>query len=278
MLIGKATAPDPKNHNSGDAYEKQGALGQITELIHVASLIHDDVLDEADTRRGGSAVHKLYSNKVAVIAGDYLLARASVLLARLQCTEVTEIMSTALESLVQGEIMQIRTAQADLLDLMTYLRKSYHKTASLICDAAKASAILGGHGPDSDAALACEEYGFHLGLAYQVIDDVLDFTGASETLGKPAMADVNLGLATAPVLLAAESQPALKPLILRKFKSPGDPALTLQLVQKTDGVERARALALFHGQSAVNAICRLPPSEHRAALVSLAHLVLARQS
>jgi hypothetical protein len=143
MLMAKATAAVPAEHKGGAVYVKQAELGQITEMIHVASLIHDDVLDEADTRRGGDSVHKLYSNKVAVIVGDYLLARASVVLAKLQDTEVTEIMSTALESLVQGEIMQIKTGEEDLLDMMTYLRKSYHKTASLICDACKSCAILG---------------------------------------------------------------------------------------------------------------------------------------
>merc|ERR1711966_650882 len=155
--MSKAAAPTPEAHTEGAVYDKQGQLGQIVEMIHVASLIHDDVLDEADTRRGGEAVHKLYTNKVAVIAGDCLLARASVLLARLQNTEVTEIMSPALESLVQGEIMQIKTGEEDLLDMMTSLRKSYHKTASLICDACKSCAILGGHGADSETARAAEE-------------------------------------------------------------------------------------------------------------------------
>merc|ERR1719253_2352707 len=88
----------PENHKGSDVWRKQAQLGQIVEMIHVASLIHDDVLDEADTRRGGEAVHKLYSNKVAVLAGDYLLARASVLLARLENTAVVQIMATAPET------------------------------------------------------------------------------------------------------------------------------------------------------------------------------------
>ncbi|KAJ1494091.1 isoprenoid synthase domain-containing protein [Baffinella frigidus] len=278
ILMAKATSPEPAAHKGGAVYEKQALLGQITEMIHVASLIHDDVLDEADTRRGGEAVHKLYSNKVAVIAGDYLLARASVVLARLQNTEVTEIMSTALESLVMGEIMQIKTGQDDLLDMMTYLRKSYHKTASLICDACKACAVLGGHAADSEVACAAEEYGYHLGLAYQIIDDVLDFTSASDVLGKPALADLSLGLSTAPVLYAAETIPELRPMIKRKFKQEGDVERTLTYVLSSDGVERARALALFHAQRAVNAIARLPESEERNALVSLSHMVLSRKS
>jgi len=278
MLMAKATAPTPAEHRDGNTYQKQAELGQITEMIHVASLIHDDVLDEADTRRGGEAVHKLYSNKVAVITGDYLLARASVVLAKLQNTEVTEIMSTALESLVQGEIMQIKTSEDDLLDMMTYLRKSYHKTASLICDACKSCAILAGHNSDSVVAQAAEEYGYHLGLAYQIVDDVLDFTSASDVLGKPAMADVSLGLSTAPVLYAAESIAEMRPMIKRKFKQDGDIERTLRYVLQSDGIDRARALALFHAQRAVNAVCRIPASDERNALITLAHLVLSRKS
>merc|ERR1711991_231284 len=116
--------------------------GQITEMIHVASLIHDDVLDEAEMRRGGQAVHTMYTNKVAVLAGDYLLARASVLLARLQHLQVVEVMASALDFLVQGEIMQARSSKEDLLDMNFYLRKSYMKTASLICNSCKSSPVL----------------------------------------------------------------------------------------------------------------------------------------
>merc|ERR1712086_958295 len=167
----------PKNHQGSDAWRKQAQLGQIVEMIHVASLIHEDVLDEADTRRGGQAVHKMYSNKVAVLAGDYLLARASVLLAKMENVNVVQIMASALDSLVQGEIMQIKSKPDDTLEMSYYLRKSYYKTASLICDACKSCAILGGHGLHSDVTIAAEKFGYHLGLAYQIIDDILDFTG-----------------------------------------------------------------------------------------------------
>merc|ERR1712071_710518 len=192
------------NHEGSEVWRKQGQLGQIVEMIHVASLIHDDVLDEADTRRGGEAVHKLYSNKVAVLAGDYLLARASVLLARLENTAVVQIMATALESLVAGEIMQLKAPPESLLEMESYLRKSYYKTASLICYACRSTALLGGHAYGSTVATACEEFGFHLGLAYQIQDDILDFTAAASVLGKPALADMDLGLSTAPILYAAQ--------------------------------------------------------------------------
>lgn len=268
----------PENHKGSDAWRKQAQLGQIVEMIHVASLIHDDVLDEADTRRGGEAVHKLYSNKVAVLAGDYLLARASVLLARLENTAVVQIMATALESLVAGEIMQLKAPPESLLEMESYLRKSYYKTASLICYACRSTALLGGHAYGSTVATACEEFGFHLGLAYQIQDDILDFTAAASVLGKPALADMDLGLSTAPILYAAQEFTELKPLVMRRFKKKGDKEKALEALYSSDvAMDKAKALANFHAQCAVDALMRLPQTEARDALVRLTHTVVTRK-
>mmetsp|Transcript_14948 Transcript_14948/g.30115 ORF Transcript_14948/g.30115 Transcript_14948/m.30115 type:complete len:538 (-) Transcript_14948:1313-2926(-) len=268
----------PSNHQGSEVWRKQAQLGQIVEMIHVASLIHDDVLDEADTRRGGEAVHKLYSNKVAVLAGDYLLARASVLLARLENTAVVQIMATALESLVAGEIMQLKSPPKSLLEMQSYLRKSYYKTASLICYACRSTALLGGHAYGSTVATACEEFGFHLGLAYQIQDDILDFTAAASVLGKPALADMDLGLSTAPILYAAQEYPHLRPLVMRRFKEKTDKQTALEALYKSDtAMDKAGDLAKFHAQRAVDALMRLPQSDARDALVRLTHLVITRK-
>jgi len=268
----------PENHQGSEVWRRQAQLGQIVEMIHVASLIHDDVLDEAETRRGGEAVHKLYSNKVAVLAGDYLLARASVLLARLENTAVVQIMATALESLVAGEIMQLKSPPESLLEMESYLRKSYYKTASLICYASRSTALLGGHAYGSNVATACEEFGFHLGLAYQIQDDILDFTAAASVLGKPALADMDLGLSTAPILYAAQEYPALRPLVMRRFKEKGDKQTALEHLYKSKtAMDKAKTLAMFHAQKAVDAILRLPQSEARDALIRLTNLVVTRK-
>jgi geranylgeranyl pyrophosphate synthase len=267
-----------QNHQGSDVWRKQAQLGQIVEMIHVASLIHDDVLDEAETRRGGDAVHKLYSNKVAVLAGDYLLARASVLLARLENTAVVQIMATALESLVAGEIMQLKSSPDELLQMESYLRKSYYKTASLICYACRSTALLGGHSYGSAVATACEEFGFHMGLAFQIQDDILDFTAHADILGKPALADMSLGLSTAPILYAAQEFPHLRPLIQRRFKERGDKQAALEALYKSKvAMDKARGLALFHAQKAVNALLRLPQSEARDALLRLTYVVITRK-
>jgi len=267
----------PANHQGSDVWRRQAQLGQIVEMIHVASLIHDDVLDESDTRRGGESVHKLYSNKVAVLAGDYLLARASVLLARLENTAVVQIMATALESLVSGEVMQLKSSPESMLQMNSYLKKSYYKTASLICYACRSTALLGGHAYGSTVATACEEFGFHLGLAFQIQDDILDFTAAESVLGKPALADMSLGLSTAPILYASVEFKELKPMIMRRFKNKGDKQAALEYLYKSeDAMDNANNLARFHAQRAVDAILRLPQSEARDSLIRLTHKVITR--
>lgn len=269
---------NPKNHKGSEVWRKQAQLGQIVEMIHVASLIHDDVLDEADTRRGGESVHKLYSNKVAVLAGDYLLARASVLLARLENTAVVQIMATALESLVAGEVMQLKSPPETLLQIDAYLRKSYYKTASLICYACRSTALLGGHAYGSTVATACEEFGFHLGLAFQIQDDILDFTAAENVLGKPALADMDLGLSTAPILYAAQEYKELRPLVMRRFKEKADKQTALEYLYKSEtAMNKARDLAKFHAQRAVDALLRLPQSEARDSLIRLTHTCITRK-
>jgi len=267
-----------ENHKGSDVWRRQAQLGQIVEMIHVASLIHDDVLDEADTRRGGEAVHKLYSNKVAVLAGDYLLARASVLLARLENTAVVQIMATALESLVSGEVMQLKSSPESMLEMSSYLKKSYYKTASLICYACRSTALLGGHTYGSAVATACEEFGFHLGLAFQIQDDILDFTAAENVLGKPALADMDLGLSTAPILYASIEYKELKPMIMRRFKNKGDKQAALEYLYKSEhAMDKANGLARFHAQKAVDAILRLPQSEARDSLIRLTHKCVTRK-
>lgn len=153
----------------------QRRLAEITELIHTASLLHDDVIDSADTRRGVSSVNAVFGNKLAVLAGDFLLARASVCLARLRNVPVVELLSSVIEHLVKGEVMQmkqaLRSEAASRAAFDMYLRKTYYKTGSLMANSCKAIALLGCY-PDAvcDASF---RYGMHLGIAFQLIDDLL---------------------------------------------------------------------------------------------------------
>jgi geranylgeranyl pyrophosphate synthase len=220
----------------------------------------------------------MYTNKVAVLAGDYLLAKAASLLARLQHLQVVEVMASALEALVQGEIMQARMKKADATNMEKYLRKSFMKTASLISNSCKSAALLAGYEESDRMTVASEEFGYHLGMAFQIVDDILDFSGAASALGKPAQADMKLGIATAPILYASQAEPALKPLIERRFKHDGDVQKAAAMARSTDCVQKSFRLAEFHAQKGIDALMRLPESEYRDALLRLMHLVLSRKS
>jgi geranylgeranyl pyrophosphate synthase len=267
------------DHKKTRTFALQGQLAQITEMIHVASLIHDDVLDESDQRRGDQSVHARYGNKVAVLAGDFLLATASNLLAELEDTRVVNLMASALKSLVQGEIMQLKLPPAKYCEMESYVKKSYYKTASLITLSLRSASILGGHKPDSAVTNAAGEYGYHLGLAFQIVDDILDFTASTDELGKPSCADMSLGLATAPVLYAMEEDSSLKERIMRRFKETDDVSITFDAVHSNDGLalQKAQSLAQWHGDRALEALDVFPASDAKAALAQLVHIVLTRK-
>eukprot|EP00210_Caulerpa_lentillifera_P001728 g1659.t1 len=227
---------------------RQQRLAEIAELIHVTSLLHDDVIDESDTRRGRPSLNAQFGNKIAVLAGDFLLARTSVTLAALRTPEVIMLMAQVLENLVSGEIMQLTGTDEDLVNMEYYAAKTFNKTASLMANSAKSVCILGEH-----SAEICElgfQFGKHLGMAFQIVDDIMDFTSTSGEMGKPGLNDLKSGISTAPVLFALEKYPELKPMILRQFKQDGDVEKAVQLVEKGNGIEKARTLAMDHIKNA----------------------------
>lgn len=272
----------PYSWQRQDLPQAQRRLAEISEMIHTASLLHDDVIDDAHTRRQLPSIHKIFGNKMAILAGDYLLARASIFLAKLKNVEVVETMSTIIEHLVRGEVMQMKDLSKshnlklkDLLDY--YMTKNFYKTASLMANSCKSAAILGGY--SNDVVVAAYNYGKHLGVAFQLIDDVLDFEGNSNITGKPPLSDLTNGLTTAPVLFAAEMYPSeLRLLINRKFKNDGDVRKALEYVRNSDGIEKTKKLALVHAEIAIQAILKLRPSVYRDSLVCLVYKVVDRTS
>ena len=224
------TAPDLKDlseQTNPDILPSQRRLAEITELIHTASLLHDDVIDHSVSRRGSPSANLEFGNKMAVLAGDFLLGRASVALARLRNAEVVELLATVIANLVEGEFMQLKNTERDERSpkyseetLRYYLQKTYLKTASLISKSCRAAALLGG--ADAVTVDAAYSYGRNLGLAFQLVDDMLDYTRSGADLGKPAGADLELGLATAPLLFAWKQMPELGALVGRKFEREGD--------------------------------------------------------
>lgn len=267
----------PMEWQRHDLPSAQRRLAEISEMIHTASLFHDDVIDGSDTRRGLPAVHKVFGDKVAILAGDYLLARASICLARLRHSEVIETMSTIIEHLVRGEIMQLRgtsTTARNRERLQYYLRKNYYKTGSLMANSCKSTALLGNYPPE--LVWASYRFGKHLGMAFQLVDDVLDFEGNVAELGKPALSDLNSGLSTAPVLFASEEFPELEPMMDRKFRSEGDVKKAVEIVFKSNGIERTKELARVHSELAIEALLELDSGIYRDSLITLSHKVVSR--
>lgn len=249
-------------------------LAEITEMIHTASLVHDDVVDESEVRRGVDTVHKLFGNRIAVLAGDFLFAQSSWYLASLDSLEVVKLLSQVIMDLAEGEIQQGLNRFDSSLSIEAYLEKSYYKTASLIANSSKAVGVLSEESAQINDRLY--DYGRHIGLAFQIVDDILDFTGSTEALGKPAGSDLKSGNLTAPVLYALEEKPSLETLIEREFAQDGDLEQALTLIQDSQGIDRSRKLAAHHAQKAVENLQFLKPCQEREALLKLADYVLKR--
>ncbi|XP_065852899.1 solanesyl diphosphate synthase 3, chloroplastic/mitochondrial isoform X2 [Euphorbia lathyris] len=259
---------------------RQQRIAEITEMIHVASLLHDDVLDDADTRRGIGSLNFVMGNKISVLAGDFLLSRACVALASLKNTEVVSLLATVVEHLVTGETMQMTSTYEQRCSMDYYMEKTYYKTASLISNSCKAIALLAGQ--TAEVSILAFEYGRNLGLAFQLIDDVLDFTGTSTSLGKGSLSDIRHGIVTAPILFAMEEFPQLRAVVEEGFDKPENVDIALEYLGKSRGIQRTRELAAEHASLAAEAIDSLPESDDedvrrsRRALVDLTHRVITR--
>lgn len=268
LLISRATMLDE------DITPRHRRLAEITEMIHTASLVHDDVVDDSEMRRGVPTVHSLFGNRVAILAGDFLFAQSSWYLANLDNLEVVKLLSEVIMDLAAGEIQQGMNHFDTRLSIESYLEKSYYKAASLIANSSKAAGLL------SDVSRETAEhlyrYGRHIGLAFQVVDDILDFTGSADILGKPAGSDLKSGNLTAPALFALEEKPYLKVLIEREFTQDGDLEQAIALIQDSQGIVRSRELAAHHANIAVEHLADLLPSKSRQALLNMADYVLSR--
>ncbi|MEB3159437.1 MAG: solanesyl diphosphate synthase [Synechococcus sp.] len=268
LLVSRALAPDV------ELSARHRRLAEITEMIHTASLVHDDVVDEAATRRGVATVHSRFNHRVAVLAGDFLFAQASWHLANLDDLEVVKLLSRVIMDLADGEVKQGLFRYDTGQSFETYLEKSYCKTASLIANSARAAGVLSEQGPHRLDSLY--RFGRQLGLAFQVVDDILDFTGSDQQLGKPAASDLASGYLTAPALYALEEKPALGSLIEREFSEDGDLEQALELVRASEAIQRSRALAETFAREARESLEWLPESPSRRALLDLPEFVLSR--
>lgn len=270
FLVAKATSED-EEINTG-----QQRLAEITEIIHTASLVHDDIIDECKTRRGVITVHNVFTTKIAVLAGDFLFAQSSWYLANIGNLAVVKAISKVITDFAEGEIRQGLVHFDPSVSMDAYIEKSFYKTASLIAAGCRGAAMLNGSTAQTNNNLYL--YGKHMGLAFQIMDDVLDITGSTKSLGKPAGSDLINGNLTSPVLFSLTQEVELHYLIQREFCDNTDVSRALFLIKGSGGITKAKDLAKEQVQAALYCLKFLPRSAPVLSLKQLTHFIITRLS
>ncbi|XID74410.1 polyprenyl synthetase family protein [Alkanindiges sp. WGS2144] len=253
-------------------------LAAVVEMLHTATLVHDDVVDESGLRRGRPTANATWDNPTAVLVGDYLIARAFELLVSLKNFELLQEFSAGTCEIAEGEVLQLQYQHNPDTDEATYLSIIHGKTSRLFELATEGAAILADK-PEYQAAL--KAYAGHFGNAFQMIDDILDYTSDAETLGKNVGDDLMEGKPTLPLIAAIHhSAAAEQQLLKRAIQTGGVESLdqVIQIVQHSGALDYCRKRATEETQLAINALSCLPQSTYRAALENLARLALNRLS
>lgn len=254
-------------------------LSVLTELIHTASLVHDDVIDRASLRRGQETINRKWNDKLAVLVGDLLFAQASICLARLMNPVIVGIYGQVLGDLCAGEIRQMKAQYSCAVDWDAYILKSICKTASLFSAGCHSGPILNGC---SDSVVgALKDYGTNLGICFQVMDDLLDVIGTSSSLGKPAGGDLGQGVITAPAMFVLQDADSagqrLEQLIkTRAVCQEEGLAEALDIIRNHGGIERTLQLCKDYGNKSLQALNALEPSPCRDSLEGMVAYLLTR--
>jgi octaprenyl-diphosphate synthase len=253
----------------------------IIEFLHTATLLHDDVVDGASMRRGKPAAHLIFGAPVTVLVGDFLLARALSIAAETQNPKIIKVISEVTESMCQGEIVQL-TKRGDIhLTEDQYMDVIRRKTGFLIQGACQTGAIIAGASIDVEDKLA--EYGFHIGIVFQIADDLLDYTSDTQVLGKTTGADLKEGKLTLPVIYALKNAaPAdrqwMENLIRHMNFSDEDFKRLVNLLYDYGGIDYCRHIARQHIEKAKNIMATFNTSETRETLIMIADYTLNRQA
>jgi geranylgeranyl pyrophosphate synthase len=253
-----------------------GELALGVEMLHTATLVHDDIIDAAGSRRGRASLHTEHGLDVAILVGDLYVARCGVHLAETGHAEASGHVFHALDTMVRGELEQ-RRHRFDLEQSRDdYLRTIEDKTASLVAAACAATVLVSGG--EETLVQAARAYGRNLGLAFQVVDDVLDYAGTEETIGKPAATDIAEGTVTLPLIFARELSAAPLAAILQAARQRQDFGAVVQAVRRSGAVERCLELADELTQAAVTSLAVFPDTADRQALEALARGLLTRRT
>lgn len=264
--------------NESDENIKRVAVS--LELIHMATLVHDDVVDDSELRRGEPTVKKRYGNRVAMYTGDYILARALELITTIKIPEVHKILSKTLVDVVEGEIAQIKDQYNLDQQLWDYLRRIKRKTALLIATSCQLGSIAAGATKEQSRLLY--KYGYNIGMSFQIIDDILDFTATPKDLGKPTGSDLLQGHITLPVFFALQEE-TFRLELEDAFTNPSeidDEKIKhlINLLKNTDAIERSYDISNRYLQRALKSLEPLPDNRSKHALQTIANLIGKRRS
>jgi octaprenyl-diphosphate synthase len=262
-------------------YQGRGAvrLGAVVEIIHTATLVHDDIIDEATTRRGRPAANTQWGNSKCVLAGDWLYMQAFKVAVQERNFRILDTLIELTQQMVEGELLQMEKL-GKLITLEEHFDLIYRKTACLFSVCMRLGAILGGATAQQEQALG--QYGHHLGMAFQIVDDVLDLTASEDALGKPVASDLREGKVTMAVIHAlerctVEERAAIETILRDRAFNGVTHAQILEILQKYESLEAASACASRHAESARKAICTFPDSEIKRALLWAPAFVVARE-
>jgi octaprenyl-diphosphate synthase len=262
-------------------YQGRGAvrLGAVVEIIHTATLVHDDIIDDAKTRRGRPAANTQWGNSRCVLAGDWLYMQAFKIAVQERNFRILDTLIELTQQMVEGELLQMEKL-GKLITLDEHSDLIFRKTACLFSVCMRLGAILGGASPEEEAALA--KYGHDLGMAFQIVDDVLDLTASEDVLGKPVASDLREGKVTMAVIHALERCTASERSQIEKIlKDRAFNGVThadiLQILYRYGSLEAATSRAAECAESACKAICFFPDSEIKRALLWAPEFVVARE-
>lgn len=253
-------------------------VAMALELIHMATLVHDDVVDASTTRRGRPTVKAKWGNIVSVATGDYLLAKSLELLAQINHPEVSQILAEVSIEMSQGEIQQIRASYDVEQNLKQYYYRIKRKTALLISASCKLGAIVT-EAPRREV-WALGAYGHALGMAFQIVDDVLDVTAEAAELGKPVGGDIRQGIMTLPMILAIKlsaNKERLKTLLAKQDKTEEEVAETIKLIKASGAIEESMRFVDLYIAKAKGYLHGLPNVPTRKAFIDLAQFIKERK-
>jgi geranylgeranyl pyrophosphate synthase len=243
-------------------------LAVACEILHTATLIHDDIVDRATVRRGCPTVNVRWGDRVAILAGDFLFARALTFVSELGHVELTARFGHVVQQMCRAEIEQVVRAYDLEFGEAEYLGLIRSKSALLIAECCRCGALVAGAPPEVGEALF--RYGEHMGIAFQIADDILDLVAESRALGKPTGGDIGIGLLTLPVIRALRESEELRSLVTGRLQGPGQRERALEIVRASQGVDYARRLAEDYVARAAQSLSSLPAGETREALAEAA--------